>query len=298
MNFEDVCNLNNNSLNTDNNLAIMVDYNNNEWLKRYNVACHWWSADATSLHCHNFYEFFIVTSGEAYHEINNRTSRLHKGTLRLITPNDAHCIVSCKGSSCTHINLSVTVERLEAICTSLGVELDELCEDIQNINLSVSELEFFVKTAQRVSLMQFNNDDRGVVFISEMLSNAVCIIYNYKLFSHQERPEWFTHTLEKIHSPEYYSCSADDIYRIAGFSAPVVIDRFKRYTGKTVVEYLKMIKINNACDMLKNTETSILEISNIIGYASLSHFNRVFKEYIGITPALYRKENKPSLINF
>ena len=118
----------------------MVDYNNNEWLKRYNVACHWWSADATSLHRHNFYEFFIVTSGEAYHEINNRTSRLHKGTLRLITPNDAHCIVSCQGNSCTHINLSVTVERLEAICTSLGVELDELCEDIQNINLSVIEL--------------------------------------------------------------------------------------------------------------------------------------------------------------
>ena len=59
-----------------------------------------------------------------------------------------------------------------------------------------------------------------------------------------------------------------------------------------------MIKINNACDMLKNTDTSILEISNTLGYASLSHFNRVFKEYIGITPALYRKENKPSLINF
>ena len=296
--FEDVCNLNNNLVYDENNSVIMVDYHNNEWLKRYSVSCHWWSSDATSLHRHNFYEFFIVTSGEAYHEINNRTSRLHKGTLRLITPNDAHCIVSCQGNSCTHINLSVTVERLEAICSSLGVNLDELCDDIQNINLSVSELEFFIKTAQRVSLMQFNNDDRGVVFISEMLSNAVCIVYNNKLFSHRECPEWFTRTLEKIHSPEYYSCSADDIYRIAGFSAPVVIDRFKRYTGKTVVEYLKMIKINNACDMLKNTETSILEISNILGYASLSHFNRVFKEYIGITPALYRKENKPSLINF
>lgn len=58
-----------------------------------------------------------------------------------------------------------------------------------------------------------------------------------------------------------------------------------------------MIKINNACDMLKNTDTSILEISNTLGYASLSHFNRVFKEYIGITPASYRKENKNTLVN-
>lgn len=284
--------MNNNIENTDRNLAVMVDYHNNECLERYDVACHWWSADTTSLHCHNFYEFFIVTSGEAYHEINNCTTRLHKGTLRLVTPSDAHRIVSCENGICTHINLSVTHNRLEMICKSLGINVDELCRDIQNVNLSVSELEFFVKTAQRVSLMQFNNDDRRVVFISEMLLNAVSVVYNYKIFSHQEYPAWFTRTLEKIHSPEYYSCCADDIYRLSGFSAPVVIECFKRYTGKTVVEYLKTIKINNACDMLKNTDASILEISNTLGYASLSHFNRVFKQYIGITPASYRKENK------
>ena len=34
------------------------------------------------------------------------------------------------------------------------------------------------------------------------------------------------------------------------------------------------------------------DVASILGYASLSHFNRVFKEYLGITPAAYRRTKK------
>lgn len=275
------------------NLVVLVDYHNNKSLKKYGVACHWWNSESTSLHCHNFYEFFIVTSGEAVHEINLEHRRLHKGMLQLIQPKDSHRIVSSQSKKCTHINISVIPDKLEMICKALNISLDELIENSETVtNLSVDELEYFIKIAERVSLLHFNSDEKFRVLVCEMIVQAVCIFYRNMISAELDCPEWFTDILEKIHSPEYCGCSANDVYKLVGFSPPVVIEQFKKHTGKTVVEYLKHIKMNKACELLKNTDTPIIEISNILGYTSLSHFNRIFKEYMGITPAKYRKSKK------
>lgn len=285
--------MNINSNSKDDNLVVLVDYHNNKSLNRYGVACHWWNSETTSLHCHNFYEFFIVTSGEAIHEINGEHCKLHKGTLQLIQPKDSHRIISSESKGCTHINISVTPEKLEKICSAIDISVSELIENAEAVtSLSVNELEHFIKRAERISLLYFNSDEKFRVLICEMIVEAVCILYKNMISSRLDCPEWFTDILDKIHSPKYCGCSANDVYSLAGFSPPVVIEHFKKYTGKTVVEYLRNIKINKACELLKNTDTPVIEISNILGYASLSHFNRVFKDYSGITPAAYRKSKK------
>lgn len=272
------------------NLVITVDYNNNISMLRHGVSMHWWNSETTSLHSHNFYEFFIVTTGEAVHELNNDSKMLRKGTLQLIKPTDSHRIIASAPRKCTHINISATAEKLESICNALGISTDELISNTKKtISLSVNELELFTKKAERVSLMQFNNDESYHIIICEMIVEIICILYKKITEGHPEYPEWFFDTLDKIHSPKYIACSADDVYAIAGFSPPVVIEHFKKYTGKTVVEYLKSIKMNKACELLRKTDTPIVDISNIFGYTSLSHFNKIFKEYTGITPAVYRK---------
>lgn len=288
-----MCNLNIKQNEIDDNLVVLVDYHNNKSLNKYGIACHWWNSDTTSLHCHNFYEFFIVTSGEAIHEINGEHRKLHKGTLQLIQPKDSHRIISSNSKKCVHINISVTPQKLDSICNAIDISIIELIENAQAVtNLSLSELEYFIKLAERVSLLNFNSDEKFRVLICEMIVEAVCILYKNMISSELDCPQWFTEILDKIHSPKYCDCSANDVYQLAGFSPPVVIEHFKKYTGKTVIEYLKSIKMNKACELLKNTDTPIIEVSNILGYASLSHFNRAFKECLGITPAAYRKSNK------
>ncbi len=288
-----MCNLNIKSEDCNDNLVVLVDYHNNKSLNKYGVACHWWNSETTSLHCHNFYEFFIVTSGEAVHEINREHRRLHKGTLQLIQPKDSHRIVSSQSKKCTHINISVTPDKLEMICNALNISLEELIENTETVtNLSVNELEYFIKIAERISLLHFNSDEKFRVLVCEMIVETVCIFYRNMISAELDCPEWFTDILDTIHSPEYCGCCANDVYKLVGFSPPIVIEQFKKHTGKTVVEYLKRIKMNKACELLKNTDTPIIEISNVLGYASLSHFNRIFKDYIGITPAKYRKSKK------
>lgn len=276
---------------TDEEKVILVDYKNNEALKNHGVACHWWNSEPTSLHYHNFYEFFIVTSGGAVHHINGQEHRLKKGTLYMIKPKDEHRIMP-SDDGCIHINISLMPQKLIEICKGLDIDLDELLKIEPKVRLTSDEFEFFRKRAERISLLQYQNDKRVQVLICELISQAVSVVYKSSFFSGNEYPEWFVDILDKIHSPEFCACTASDVYQLSSFSPPVIIAYFKKFTGKTVNEYIRTTKINRACDFLKKSDISIIELSNMLGYTSLSHFSRVFKSHTGMTPGAYRRAER------
>lgn len=64
---------------------------------------------------------------------------------------------------------------------------------------------------------------------------------------------------------------------------------FKNVTGYTVYEYIQKLKIEKAKHLLKNTNMSIIEIANEVGYENPSKFANLFKRYNNITPLKYRK---------
>ena len=66
---------------------------------------------------------------------------------------------------------------------------------------------------------------------------------------------------------------------------------FHENTGMPYHEYVRMVKMNHACYLLKNTRESILDVSLQCGYASISSFNRSFKQIVGMNPTEYRKRD-------
>lgn len=64
---------------------------------------------------------------------------------------------------------------------------------------------------------------------------------------------------------------------------------FKERTGKTFTEFLSQIRIHQACQLLQESEFSVLEIAYQSGYQNLSYFNRTFKKIKGKTPKAFRK---------
>lgn len=266
-----------------------VHYYNNESLKENDVSFHWWQNESTTMHTHDFYEFFIITDNRTLHEINSKREELHKGTLYMIRPSDMHKFIQVKELSCVHMNFCVTAKHLEKICDALKISLDDLCsgETLKTV-LSSEELEFFTKRARMLNLMLRDNPPQANTLICELITQAVTVISNSKAVSSASYPPWFIELLEKIHSPENLDITAKDVYAMGGFSPPVMIECFKKYTGKTVNAYLRDNKCENACRLLRSTHLSTLEISNALGYDSLSHFNRIFKAFSGISPAAYR----------
>lgn len=64
---------------------------------------------------------------------------------------------------------------------------------------------------------------------------------------------------------------------------------FNQRTKEGFSGYLNKIRIKHACELLRNSNQTIADISNKVGYSDHSYFCRVFKKTIGKTPSTYRR---------
>ncbi len=64
--------------------------------------------------------------------------------------------------------------------------------------------------------------------------------------------------------------------------------RFRAATGKSPLEYLQNIRMENAKELLQTSNLNIAEIMHQVGYNDARHFNALFKKAIGVTPGQYR----------
>lgn len=83
--------------------------------------------------------------------------------------------------------------------------------------------------------------------------------------------------------------SLDEIASIAGMNSTAFCRYFREKMRKTYAEFINELRINNACNMLRNTNETIAYICYETGFNNLSNFNRQFKEIIGKSPSAYRK---------
>lgn len=97
--------------------------------------------------------------------------------------------------------------------------------------------------------------------------------------------------LEYIKQNSSNAIKIEDLGKILNFSKEHIIRLFKSETGKTPAEYIIDFKIKKAMNMLLNKALSITQISENLGFANPSHFSKVFKNRLKITPSEYRNEH-------
>jgi len=59
---------------------------------------------------------------------------------------------------------------------------------------------------------------------------------------------------------------------------------FKTLVGKTIHEYQQELRINKARELLQQEGRSVTDVSNTLGFSSISHFSTVFKRVTGLKP--------------
>ena len=63
---------------------------------------------------------------------------------------------------------------------------------------------------------------------------------------------------------------------------------FTSYMKMTPMEYVNLIRIQAACNFLKKTDEQIADIAHKVGFATVSTFNRNFKQFMGVSPNEWR----------
>lgn len=82
----------------------------------------------------------------------------------------------------------------------------------------------------------------------------------------------------------------DDIAEAAYISRSELCRGFQRTIGMTPMEFLMQYRIRQSTALLKNRDLRILDIAEMTGFCSPSHFGSYFNRYMGCTPGAYRRQ--------
>ncbi|MBP1963192.1 helix-turn-helix domain-containing protein [Paenibacillus aceris] len=85
--------------------------------------------------------------------------------------------------------------------------------------------------------------------------------------------------------------SIKDMAKMIHLTAYAYIRTFKRQTGLTPYEYLLKLRITKARMLLEQTDNSVNEISEQVGFNNVNNFIRKFKDLTNTTPLKYRQQN-------
>ena len=112
----------------------------------------------------------------------------------------------------------------------------------------------------------------------------------------EEKPSVSTYIQEEIeyarrYFNEHYNepISIQDYAESRNMSVCWFQRNFKQIVSHTPMQYLLMIRINNAVSLLETTDYGLSEISAIVGYEDPLYFSRLFRKIKGVSPRDYRK---------
>jgi AraC-like DNA-binding protein len=75
-----------------------------------------------------------------------------------------------------------------------------------------------------------------------------------------------------------------------GYNPNYLSRYFKSHTGKTYIEYVTDVKMERCMQLLRETQLTVLQIAEQVGYPHSQNLIRVFKRSTGLTPGQYREQ--------
>lgn len=109
---------------------------------------------------------------------------------------------------------------------------------------------------------------------------------NYEGEEGKRMGDIFSFTLQNY----YREISLQEVARIANMTSTSFCRFFKQRTNKSYMHFLTELRLGHVCKLLtKNENLGIAEIAYRSGFNNLTHFNRQFKLYKGLTPSNFKK---------
>lgn len=252
-------------------------------------------------HFHNQYEIFYLLEGERRFFFDNRSYLVKSGSLILVDENTIHMTMANSEEEFGHDRIILYVDR---------EKMKEYDAMFPNLNL----VRFFHRHYGVFPLNEKQQKDFLSLYL-RLLEEFDHKKRNYRAMIDMEIIQYFIRFMRENHRPamEHTDLNAPtkykNIYAVADYisenykrtlSLKELADRFyiskyylcrtfKEITGYGINEYMNIHRIREAKRLLEETDMSVSQIAHTLGYESITYFERVFKNYMTLSPLKYRK---------
>lgn len=256
-------------------------------------------------HNHVFFEMIYVLSGKCTQKIGDQDIKMEEGDITIISPNVTHSIAVFDDSII--INLLIRRNTFEDIFFDF-LRNNNLLSNFFINNLYKEQRNDYIifrtnkdeeiRNSILEMFLEYQNRSR---YYNNILNNLLMVFFARLLRAHEKNVELPNllkkETMKHVEmisyiTDNYTDITLDDVANKFHFSNPHCSKVIKEATGLTFTQLLQKIRLERAEHLLINTNISIADISNGVGYPTVEHFIRLFKKKYEISPSQYRKNNK------
>lgn len=260
-----------------------------------------------NFHSHSDYELMYIVQGKCTVTFLNTTDNsesdvyLKSGEFILLNTNIPHKIVPT--SSNVHA-LNVEFERTDNHKDNISIkQLSHYSESFRNIidncdtylfrsdNGTVKPLIELLHKLLNNKIIE-NEMETDFLFDCIISSLLLCVSHCTTTENHINTGIVYVRrarTYIKEHLEE--ELNLEILSGITGINPSYLGKLFKQYLNTTIVNYINFERINKSKFLLKNTSLPIVDIAINIGFNNRQHFNRTFKQIVGISPLYYRQNS-------
>lgn len=254
--------------------------------KLLNVASAKYGGDWHSVpHTHNHLELFYIVGGKGQFLIQDQLYPVNSNNLVIINPN------------VTHTEVSLNAQPLEYIV--LGIEGIELATR-ESSNGQFSILDHFesveISGCLRNILREMEQKNPGyedicqafmeILIIRLMRNTALAVPAEPQVISGNRQCAAVKRYID-LHFKE--SLTLEQLAEDAHMNKYYLSHAFKREYGTSPINYMITKRIEESKYLLAETDLSMSQIAQLLGFSSLSYFSQVFRRTQATTPMEYRQ---------
>ncbi|MEG2786252.1 MAG: AraC family transcriptional regulator [Romboutsia sp.] len=233
---------------------------------------------------HNFWELTYVDRGVLYTQVNNIEYKLTQGDLFFYAPNEYHTQYTDDKKSCSYLTVSFNMDFNDASLISNKIFSSN--KEIYNI---------ISKLMKELNSTHLYCDELSICYLKELVLKILSIDFESSIIKPVNKvqqyydDELLNSILNFINDNvyEYLDIKAIcDKFNISGSKLHLL---FRKNLDTTVKLYINDLKLKKSKELIKESNYTISEISEILRFNSIHYFSNKFKKVYGFSPTEYLK---------
>ncbi|MCB2357751.1 AraC family transcriptional regulator [Clostridium estertheticum] len=249
-------------------------------------------------HYHDDYEIYYLLDGKRHYFIKDKVYDIKKGDLVFVEKNEIHKTFDAGAPYHQRILITFKKSYLNNILVEAkNYDLLSCFHGNTNVlRLKIDEQKYIENLLSRMLYEDTNQIDSSSIYLKIMLTEFLILVErllknapSYHIETTNLTHKRISEIITYINKNYVEDLTLDFLSKRFYISTYYLSRTFKKVTGLNLNQYVNTIRIKAAQKLLFSTELNITNISEKVGYRSITHFGRAFKSITGVSPLKYKK---------
>ncbi len=250
-------------------------------------------------HWHDDLEFMYILSGTMEYNVNGEIITISEGNGIFINARQMHYGFSDTREESEFICVLLHPMML---CTSGSIDRDFVSPFIADNSIPYILLDKSINWQEEIlndieKMYQYKDNTSAQLYIQNLFYHIWILFTENTMKAGRKRKQDRNLSILKdmlTYIQKHYTekVTLDDIAKSGNISKSTCLVIFKKYLCDTPTNYLINYRLNNALNLLKETDLSVSETALSVGFNGISYFTETFRKVYGCSPSEYRAKCK------